>query len=59
MTGGGPINATNTLIYHLYEMAFINLSVGRAAVIGLTLFGAMLVVTLLQLRYLDRRVHYG
>jgi multiple sugar transport system permease protein/sn-glycerol 3-phosphate transport system permease protein len=59
MTGGGPINATNTLIYHLYEMAFINLSVGRAAVVGLTLFGAMLVVTLLQLRYLDRRVHYG
>jgi multiple sugar transport system permease protein/sn-glycerol 3-phosphate transport system permease protein len=59
MTEGGPINATNTLIYHLYEMAFINLSVGRAAVVGLTLFGAMFVVTLLQLRYLDRRVHYG
>lgn len=59
MTGGGPVNATNTLIYHLYEMAFINLSVGRAAVIALALFALMLIVTLLQLRYLERRVTYA
>ena len=59
MTNGGPINATNTLIYHLYEMAFINLSVGRAAVIALTLFTVMFIVTLLQLRYLERRVNYS
>ena len=59
MTSGGPINATNTLIYHLYEMAFINLSIGRAAVLSMALFAAMLIVTLLQLRYLERRVHYA
>ncbi|MCL4505208.1 MAG: sugar ABC transporter permease [Chloroflexi bacterium] len=59
MTKGGPINSTNTLIYHLYELGFINFSIGRAGVIGMILFVLMFVVTLLQLRYLDRQVNYA
>ncbi|MEO6063746.1 MAG: sugar ABC transporter permease [Thermoflexales bacterium] len=60
MTGGGPINATNVLIYRLYEVGFgTNSSIGRASVIGLILFVIMLVVTILQLRYLERRVSYA
>ncbi|MBK8836614.1 MAG: sugar ABC transporter permease [Anaerolineae bacterium] len=60
MTGGGPINATNVLIYRLYEVGFgANSSIGRASVIGLILFVIMLVVTILQLRYLERRVSYA
>jgi multiple sugar transport system permease protein/sn-glycerol 3-phosphate transport system permease protein len=60
MTGGGPVNATNVLIYRLYEVGFgTNSSIGRASVIGLILFVIMLVVTILQLRYLERRVSYA
>ena len=60
MTGGGPINATNVLIYRLYEVGFgTNSSIGRASVIGLILFVIMLVVTILQLRYLERLVSYA
>ncbi len=60
MTGGGPVNTTNVLIYRLYELGFgTNASIGRASVIGLVLFAIMLVVTILQLRYLERRVSYS
>ncbi|MBX7213903.1 MAG: sugar ABC transporter permease [Thermoflexales bacterium] len=60
MTGGGPVNATNVLIYRLYELGFgTNTSVGRASVIGLVLFVIMLIVTILQLRLLERRVSYA
>ncbi len=59
MTKGGPINATNTLIYRLYELGFINFAVGRAGVVGMILFVLMFVATLFQLRYLDRQVHYA
>ena len=59
MTKGGPVNATNTLIYRLYELGFINFAIGRAGVIGMVLFVMMFAVTLLQLRYLDRQVSYA
>jgi multiple sugar transport system permease protein/sn-glycerol 3-phosphate transport system permease protein len=57
MTKGGPVNATNTLIYFVYEQGFVAFNAGRAAA-ALILFGLMLGVTLLQLRFLERRVHY-
>ena len=59
MTKGGPINSTNTMIYRLYELGFINFAVGRAGVVGMLLFVLMFIVTLLQLRYLDRQVAYA
>ncbi len=60
MTNGGPINATNVLIFRLYELGFgTNSSIGRSSVIGLMLFVIMLIVTSLQLRYLERRVSYA
>jgi multiple sugar transport system permease protein/sn-glycerol 3-phosphate transport system permease protein len=59
MTKGGPVNATNTLIYHLYEEGFLAFHAGRAAAIGVILFVLMLAVTLIQLRGVERKVHYG
>lgn len=59
MTKGGPVNATNTLIYHLYELFFVQSSAGRASVVALVLFALMMLVTLLQVRYLERRVSYA
>jgi ABC-type sugar transport system permease subunit len=59
MTEGGPVNATNTLIFHLYELFFQASSPGRAAVVANLLFVLMLIVTALQVRYLERRVNYA
>ena len=59
MTHGGPVDATNTLIYHLYEEGFVAFHAGRAAAIGVVLFALMLAITIVQLRAVERRVHYA
>jgi len=59
MTAGGPVDATNTLIYHLYEEGFVAFHAGRAAAIAMILFVLMLAVTVIQLRTVERRVHYS
>jgi multiple sugar transport system permease protein/sn-glycerol 3-phosphate transport system permease protein len=59
MTRGGPVNSTTTLIYRVYEEGFVALNAGRAAAYAVVLFAIMLVVTVLQLRFLERRVHYS
>lgn len=59
MTKGGPVNATNTLIFHLYELFFVQSSAGRASVVAGLLFVFMVIATALQVRYLERRVAYA
>jgi multiple sugar transport system permease protein/sn-glycerol 3-phosphate transport system permease protein len=59
MTQGGPVDSTNTLIYYVYEQGFVAFNAGRGAAASLILFVAMLAVTLFQLRYSERRVHYA
>lgn len=57
MTQGGPVRATTTLMYHLYDQAFIGFHPGRAGVLALVLFLFMFVLTVLQLQYIERKVH--
>ncbi len=59
MTKGGPVDATNTLIYYVYQQGFVNFNAGRSSAASLVLFLIMLAVTLLQVRYAERRVHYA
>lgn len=59
MTDGGPVNATNTLIYYLYEQGFVAFSAGNAGVAATVLFLAMLAFTLIQMRYSEQHVHYA
>jgi ABC-type sugar transport system permease subunit len=59
MTDGGPVDATNTLIYYLYEQGFIGFNAGRAGVAAVLLFGMMLAFTMVQMRYAERRVTYA
>jgi sn-glycerol 3-phosphate transport system permease protein len=54
MTKGGPVIATTTLLYEYHNQAFVAFHAGTAAV----LFGAMLALTAVQLRYVERRVTY-
>lgn len=59
LTRGGPINATNTLIYYLYEQGFVGFKAGRAGVAAVVIFVILFVITVIQLRYLERRVTYS
>jgi sn-glycerol 3-phosphate transport system permease protein len=58
LTGGGPAGATETLVYKIFNSQQ-PLNQGEGAVMAIGLFGITLVVALVQLRLLERRVHYG
>lgn len=58
MTKGGPDNASNLLLYYIYEVAFTNWDLGKAAVLTLVLIFILLVITAFNFFYLDKRIHY-
>jgi sn-glycerol 3-phosphate transport system permease protein len=58
LTQGGPDNKTNVLVYSIYRAVFAEGNDGKAAVLATALFAVTLVLTLIQLRVLERRVTY-
>ena len=58
LTGGGPGNATTTLVFYLYQRGFQGYEMGYAASIAWSLFALILVVTFIQYRGQDRWVNY-
>ena len=58
VTRGGPAGATNILVYKVYQDGFINLDLGSSAAQSVLLMGFALALTLLQFRYVERRVNY-
>ncbi|OFI46246.1 carbohydrate ABC transporter permease [Floricoccus penangensis] len=58
LTKGGPNNATNTLVYQVYQDAFINLNSGRASAEAVVLFIVILIITLIQTKFSESKVHY-
>ncbi|MDD5671114.1 MAG: sugar ABC transporter permease [Candidatus Omnitrophica bacterium] len=58
MTGGGPNGATTTIIYYLYNNAFIWLHMGYAAAIAWVLFLIVFTLTIFQWRFFGGTVHY-
>lgn len=50
ITGGGPLNSTNVLVYYIYEQAFSNFEFGYAAAAATILLGIAFVFVYLQLR---------
>ncbi len=59
VTKGGPMNATNVMIYNLYRDAFEYYKSGYAAAQSVILFLLVVGLTLLQFRTSGRYVHYG
>lgn len=59
MTDGGPVDATNTLVFYLYEQGFIAFNAGRSAMAAVLLFALLLALTIVQMRTSEKRVHYG
>jgi multiple sugar transport system permease protein len=58
MTKAGPANATNTLVYYIYQNGFMFYQMGYASAAAMVLFLLVLIATLVQYRLQDRWVHY-
>lgn len=58
MTTGGPLNATNTLVYYIYEQGFRFFNMGYASAGGVILMVVLGIVTIFYFRLLNNRVHY-
>lgn len=54
MTGGGPVRASYTLVFGLFDQGFRFFDFGYAATMGVVLFLIILVVSLIQRLFLDR-----
>jgi ABC-type sugar transport system permease subunit len=59
LTRGGPQNKTNVLTYFIVTQLREQQNPGTAAVLAIALFLITLTLTLVQLRFLERRVHYA
>ncbi|MEK5645621.1 carbohydrate ABC transporter permease [Paenibacillus cellulositrophicus] len=51
MTRGGPADATNVLVLHIYNTAFQFFRMGEASAISFILFVIILIVTLIQFKF--------
>lgn len=58
LTDGGPVNATTTLLFYIWEQGFVAFNAGRAAAAAVVLFALLAVISLLQVRIGERRVSY-
>ncbi|MGE0033553.1 MAG: carbohydrate ABC transporter permease, partial [Pseudothermotoga sp.] len=58
LTGGGPGNATNTIVYYIYNNAFQWFRMGYAAAIAWVLFAVIFVATFVQFKYQRKWVYY-
>lgn len=59
MTGGGPGDSTNVLVYYIYNYGFRFFKIGQASAASVVLFLIVLGITVLQFKILERRVHYS
>ena len=58
LTRGGPVDATRTLVYGIYLDAFQNFQFGFASAESVVLFVLIMALTVVQFRFVERRVHY-
>lgn len=58
LTKGGPSQATNLIVYSIYREAFVNYQFGTASAQAVVLFICILIVTILQFKLGEKKVHY-
>jgi ABC-type sugar transport system permease subunit len=58
LTKGGPSQSTNLIVYSIYREAFINYQFGTASAQAVFLFAVILIVTILQFKLGEKKVHY-
>ena len=57
LTRGGPSNATNLLLYYIFQSAHENFDYGKAAAATLLSVAVLLALSLGSLRIMERGVH--
>ena len=58
MTGGGPRQKTEVMVYYIYRLAFDDNRLDRASVVALLFFVILLIITASTLRITNKNVHY-
>jgi sn-glycerol 3-phosphate transport system permease protein len=58
ITGGGPNYATDILVFKVYHDGFLNLDLGGSAAQSVILMIVVISLTVIQFRYIERKVHY-
>ncbi len=58
LTHGGPQNETSLIVYSIYREAFVNYQFGSASAQAVVLFILILLMTALQFKLGERKVHY-
>ena len=58
LTRGGPLDATTVIVYSIWQDAFQRFDYGVASVQAVALFVLVLGLTVIQFRFLERRVFY-
>ena len=58
LTKGGPNNASNLLLYYIYEVAFSFFDEAYAATLTVVLLAVLAVIAIGQFVILDKRIHY-
>ncbi|MEQ4618835.1 MAG: sn-glycerol-3-phosphate ABC transporter permease UgpA [Corticimicrobacter sp.] len=57
-TQGGPGRDTSILVYKVYRDGFLGLDLGSSAAQSVILMGIVIALTVVQFRYIDRKVNY-
>lgn len=58
ITEGGPNEATNIMVFKIYHDSFESLDFGGAAAQSVILMIIVIALTVVQFRYIERKVHY-
>jgi len=58
ITEGGPNEATNIMVYKVFRDGFINLDLGGSAAQSVILMAVVISLTVIQFKYIERKVHY-
>jgi sn-glycerol 3-phosphate transport system permease protein len=59
MTNGGPLEGTTTMMYQIYLEGFSAGRAGYSSAIATILFLVLFAITVVQLRFVERKVHYS
>ncbi len=57
-TSGGPAKATEILVYKVFNDGFVGLDLGSSAAQSVILMSVVIVLTVIQFRYIERKVEY-
>ena len=58
LTKGGPDNASNLLLYYIYDVAFSFFDYSYAATLTIVLLSILIIISLIQFGLIEKKIHY-